>query len=760
MSFNKLLPLVLAACLPAFAYAAAPSGTSDQSERAAPTGQQNPAEAEETPKIEEMVVTAHPLSAEGIAQASVVLADEELARKVAVSIGETVADEPGIHNSSFGVAVGRPVIHGLDGSRVRMLEDRIDTMDVSVTSGDHMVTVDPFIANRVEILKGSATLLYGSGAIGGVVDTHTGRIPHTVPDQITGKLDGRLGDNGDAKNGAFRLDGGIGNFAWHLDGFARKRDDYDIPGFTESSGFMAMEALHDHEEEHHDDDEDHHDEHEGEEHHDEDEDHDGDHADEEEEPVHGMVPGSNLETYGGAAGFSFIGDRGFFGVSVSKLDSEYGIPGHSHDHGHDHEHGHEDEHDEGDDHEEEDHEEEDHEEEDAHGEEGLPILDMKQTRIDVEAALMEPLPGFENLNLRLGINDYEHMEMEGSGVVGTVFENEAWEARAELTHRAWSGWTGAIGAQYGDREFFVLGGEAFTEPVDTQTFGLFWVGQRLFSGFQLEAGARYDRVKHKPVTGGSDSFNGLSASLGVILPMGTNFEARLLADYSTRAPVGEELYSNGPHLATRSFEIGDRGLDEERAINLSAAIEANGERWSLHGDVYYTNFSDFIYLRTTGEEEDELVVLQFNQADATFVGLNLKANADIAVWDAGRLSLNAFYDIVSAELDISGNDNLARIPPQRIGTSLSLRWGNFDASVDFLHAFKQNDVADFELATDAYDNLRAYVGWRGEWEDATVTVFVQGRNLTDDEQRLHTSIVKDLVPQPGRTIEGGVRVSF
>ena len=237
---------------------------------------------ETDPRIEEILVIGHPLSAEGLVQAHAVLTGEQLERRAINNIGETVAGETGIHNGSFGVAVGRPVIHGLAGPRVRMLEDRIDTLDVSVTSGDHAVTVDPLVADRVEILKGSATLLYGSGAIGGVVDTHTGRILHQVPDRVTGKLHGLAGDNGDARNGSFRLDGGVGNFAWHVDGFARERDDYDIPGYAESSRLRAMEAHDDHDED---------------EHHDEDEDHDEDehHDDHEEEHEHGHVHVSWLE---------------------------------------------------------------------------------------------------------------------------------------------------------------------------------------------------------------------------------------------------------------------------------------------------------------------------------------------------------------------------------------------------------------------------------------------------------------------------------
>ncbi len=699
---------------------------------AAPTCAEESDSRETDPRIEEVVVIGHPLSPDGLVQPHAVLAGDQLMRRAIENIGATVAGETGIHNGSFGVAVGRPVIHGLGGPRVRMLEDRIDTLDVSVTSGDHAVTVDPLVADRVEILKGSATLLYGSGAIGGVVDTHTGRIPDSVPDRITGRFHALGGDNGEGRNASFRLDGGVGNFAWHLDGFARERDDYDIPGYAESSRLMAMEAMEGLEEDH-----------------DEDDDHDA-HAD--EAPAYGTVPGSGLESYGGAAGFSFVGERGFFGVSVSQLDAEYGIPGHSHAHDDADEHHGEDE-----------HQDEDmhagaSDDHDEHGDEELPLLEMKQTRIDVEAALNEPLPGFTNANLRLGINDYEHVE--GDELHGTTFANQAWEARLELSHRDWAGWRGAFGTQYGDREFSAIGEEAFTPPVDTRSFGVFWVGERAFSGFQLEAGARYDRVEHKPVFGGSDSFSGLSASLGAIMPMGDVFQARLLADYSTRAPAGEELYTNGPHAATSSFEIGDRNLDEETALNLAAILDARGDRWSLHGCLYLTEFSNYVYQQATGEEERGLAVLLFTQADATFVGIDLEGTATVASWEDGYLHVSAFTDAVSAELDVSGNDHLPRIPPQRAGLGLEIGWRSLDASIDYTRAFKQNDVADFELATDAYDDLRAYIGWAGEWGNTALTVFLQGRNLTDAEQRLHTSIVKDLVPQPGRTIEAGLRVVF
>ena len=660
--------------------------------------------------IDEIVIVGHPLSAEGLATPADVLGGRELQRKVADSIGATVASEPGIHNGSFGVAVGRPVIHGLGGARVRVMEDRIDAMDVSVTSGDHAVTVDPFIADRVEIFKGSGTLLYGSGAIGGVVDTHTGRIPHAAPEELGGRLNLAWADNADAGNGSFRLDGGAGSLAWHLDGFRRDAGDYEIPGIAESALLRAMEE-----------------EHEGE-----------GHGGEEEEEAFGVLPGSGLDVQGGSGGVSLIGDRGFIGVAISKLDGEYGIPGHGDAHGH----------------------EEEGEEEEEHEDEGAPFIDMKQTRVDVEAALADPLPGFANLNVRFGVNGYEHAEVEPSGEVGTAFDNQAWEARAELTHGPAAGWEGAIGLQLADRSFSVVGEEAFTPPVDTSSLGLFWVGQRSFEDLELEAGVRLESVEHESAAGDGKDFTTVSASLGAIVPLDATWTASVLTDYSSRAPVGEELFSDGPHLATQSFEIGDPEIQDEQAVNLSVTLRGDGARWSFAGTFYYMSFADFIYQAATGEEMDGLIVRRFAQADATFTGLDLEASFTVAEWGDSHLELTGFFDMVSAELDVSGNDNLPLIPPSRSGIGLQFEAGGFNANLDYVRASKQDRVADYELPTDGYEDLRVYLGYEIETGGRLTELYLRGRNLTGEEQRKHTSIIKDLAPDPGRTIEAGVRLRF
>ncbi len=654
--------------------------------------------------IDELVVRAHPLSAENLAQPVSTLSGDALERALAPSIAETLRNIPGVHSSSFGQAVGRPVIRGLGGARVKTMEDRIDSMDVSVSSPDHLTTIEPFTAESIEVLKGPSTLLYGSGAIGGVVDVHTGRIPHAVPEKLSAKAEIRTADNANHRTGAASIQAGAGTFALHLDAFYRDADEYDIPGFAESAALRALEELEGGEEE------------EG-----------------EEEEAFGTLPGSQLETRGGSVGVSHVGDRGFLGVAVSTYEADYGLPG---GHGHEHE------------------EEESGAEEEE--EEGNPVLDLSQTRIDAEAGLDAPFAGFSSLNLRLGFNDYEHTEVEGNGEAGTVFATEALEGRLELTHEPLWGIEGATGIQVSTRDFSALGEEAFVQPVDTQTLGIFYVGQRDFGGTGLEFGLRYEHVEHDPTDGLSRTFDLGAASLGLIQPLegGWTFSAQL--DYSNRAPVAEELYSDGAHLATQSFEIGDPFLEEERATNVSASLryEQDALRFSLNA--YYTDFSDFIYEAATGAEIEELPVLQWQQADASFRGVEVDVGWEALNWQDGTLTLNAGFDVVRTRLDAGENENLPRIPPQRWRVGTVLSWQDFLAEVAWSRVDSQDDTAFGELPTEAYNDLRVHLGYGFNLGDSRLEVFLAGRNLTDDEQRYHTSFIKDFAPQPGRTIEAGV----
>ena len=554
--------------------------------------------------IEEIEVLAHPLAENGTAQTITVLSAEELARKVRSSLGETLSGEAGIQSASFGTAVGRPIIHGLAGARVKTTADRIDTLDVSVTSGDHAVGIETFIADQVTVLRGSSTLLYGGGAIGGVVDVSTSRIHDQLIEDVSGRVQLRTADNANASNGAFIVDIPLGErVLLHVDGFLSDADDYDIPGFAESAFQIAAEeaeeAL------------------EGE----------GEGEEGEEEEAFGILEGSRSERSGGAVGLSFIGDNGFVGVSVSSLNAEYGLVGGHH--------------------------EEEEEEEGAEEEGEEPgLIDLSQTRFDIEAQLNTPFAGVESINFRLGVNDYEHDEFESNGEVGTRFSNEAWEGRLELRHEPLLGFDGAIGLQLGDREFSALGEEAFVPPVDTETVGLFWVGQQAFGNGELEAGLRFEQVDHSPSIDLPDlSFNSFSASLGLHGSINEAVTLSALVDLSDRAPTAEELYSNGPHLATNAFEIGDPNLNEEQVAALTLSARYATDRLEFDTSVYAMQFDDYIYEIGTGEELDELPVFRWQQDDATFVGANVKGAFKLVSFGEGNLALNFLFDVVRGELD-------------------------------------------------------------------------------------------------------------
>ncbi len=666
--------------------------------------------------LEEVVVHSHPLSGEGLSQATETLQGAELQRRVSTSIGDTLSALPGVHSSTFGKAVSRPVIHGLGGPRIKVMEDRIDTLDVSVTSADHAVGIDPFIAESVEVLKGASTLLYGSGAIGGVVDVHSGRIPHNVPEQaISGGLQSRFDANNNGVSSALKLNGAAGSFAWHADLSIKDGDEYEIPGFAESARLHATET------------------------------------DEPQDPAEqeGRLPGSQFEKDAYAIGVSRIADWGFVGLAVSKLEAQYGLPG---GHGHDEEHG------------EEEHEGEEHEGEE-HDAEGValgetPILDMEQQRIDFEMGIENPFSGIKSLNLRAAYNDYEHQEIEPDGEVATNFGNQAWEARLELMFEN-ENWHGAVGTQFSDRSFSAIGEEAFIPPVDSSEQAVFALAERNFETYDLEIGARLGRVKHDSATGQSRDFTNSALSAGLVRHAGEHWTLGLLADFSSRAPVGEELFSNGPHLATRTFEVGNADLDTEKAMNAAATINFDSELVEARATAYYTQFNDYIYQQFSGAEEDELPVAQYQQSDARFYGIDSFVRARVMRFDDGELSVSGRFDWVDAKLDAPGQSNLPRIPPARFALGIHGEWGRVSADLEWTRALAQNDAGANELATDAYNELTAFVAYTVDlMANSSLQLFVQGKNLTDDEQRLHTSFIKDLAPAPGRTIEAGISVTF
>ena len=674
--------------------------------------------------IEEVHVTGvlRERSPDELAQSVTVIQEQTLERITAGSLGETLAGQLGVSSSYFAAGASRPIIRGLAGARVRIMEDGLDTMDASTISVDHAVSIDPVVAQQIEIFRGPTTLLYGSGAVGGVVNTVTTRIPEYAPDDgFEGVVELRGDTVAGARSGVIGLDGGGEDFAWHFDYSSREADEYEIPGYAD---LAALEEEHD--------------EHEGEEEHED--------EDEHEEAVPGLVENSDLSGQTFSLGGSWLRDNGFLGVSVSGFDTNYGIPGHHHHHE-------EDEH-----HEEEDHDEDGHDEDE--GEEEVPVrVDLKQTRIDLKGGWVGLDGPVEAINLRFGVNDYEHEELEGEEV-GTRIENDAWEGRLEFMHAPWGAWDGAYGFQVSNRQFSALGAEAFVPPVETASYGAFIIEQRDLQEWNVSVGARLEYQQQDP-SGDLPTVSDMATSLSLagIRNLGDGYSFVLNAALAERLPVAEELYANGPHAATQSIEIGDPniGVEMSRHLDIGLRSAEGGTSWSL--TAFLTSYKDFIYLQNMGEFDDELPIFHFEQQDASFSGLEAELFTPIFIRGESEIDLRVFADYVNGKL--SNGEYLPRMPPLRYGSRIQYHDDRFLVGLEVTLYDDQDKIADIETPTAGYTMVNADFNWTVTTPGGSAfEIFVIGSNLADEEARKHTSFVKDTVPLPGRNISAGFRSHF
>ena len=703
-------------------------------------------QADAVHRLEEVHVTGvlRERSADELAQSITVIREQTLERITRATLGETLGDQLGVNASSFSAGASRPIIRGLAGARVRIMEDGLDSMDVSTVSVDHAVSIDPLVAQQIEIFRGPTTLLYGSGAVGGVVNAVTTRIPEYAPDDGFEGVFELKGDSvADSRSGLISLDGGNENFAWHFDAVSRNSENYEIPGYADLDA--AEEEHHDHEEEEHEDDDD---------------DHEDEHEDEHEEAVLGIVENSDLDGEAFSLGGSWLRDNGFFGVSVSGFDTNYGIPGHHH---HEEEAFHEDEEHE-DEHEDDDDHDDDHEDEDEHGHEGeeeAVRVDLKQTRIDLKGGWVGLSGAIEAINLRFGVNDYEHLELEGEEI-GTRIQNDSWDGRLEFMHSPWGDWDGAFGIQFSHREFSALGAEAFVPPVDTSTYGIFIIEQRDYEDWHLSVGGRLEYQDQEP-SGGLPSVNDTATSLSLagIRDFGDGYSFVINAALSERLPVAEELFADGPHLATQTIEIGDPDIGAETSRHVDIGIRRMQGEMSWSVTAFLTDYADFIYLENSGEfdEHDELPIFNFRQQDADFTGVEAEFFAPVFVRGETEIDLRLFADYVNGEL--SNGEYLPRMPPLRYGSRIQFHNERFIAGLEVTVYSDQDNIAAIETATEGYTMINADFNWTVETPGGTAfEVFVHGHNLADEDARRHTSFVKDTVPLPGRNVSVGFRSHF
>ncbi|MGY6631526.1 MAG: TonB-dependent receptor [Wenzhouxiangella sp.] len=706
---------------------------------------------EELPRI---LVTADPLgnrSPDELIQPVSVLAGDELERRRAANLGEILDGLPGVSNSDFGPGVGRPVVRGLQGSRVQVLEDGLTTADVSGEGADHAIGLDVARGEQIEVFRGPSTLLYGSGAAGGVVNVVTNRFSPVVPQAFGLDARASYGFNGNDRQGRLGAEIPLGTDAvLRADYNLRRTDNFDIKGFQVLDNTQGTK---------------------------------------------GELLASAVESDSAALSTVFRGDWGHFGVGVSYLNYVYDIPklfdprprdqgGLS-----------------------------DHFDQidmeslrfDVRGEWNDPLAGFSLARLKVAHTRfeMDEAERFFTREPGGGVFDRKVVEAE--------FDNTEWDARLEMVHNPIGNWRGVFGIQLTDRDMESNDPRGddrgfYVRPNETQTLAAFLIEELPTDFGRIELGARIERVRSSaddvfgyrvegvtladgsflnfPEQLSSQTFTPFSLSAGTIVDLGTDYHLRATITRSERAPSPEQLYAFGRHPSAGTFEIGDPNLGKEGYTNFEIGLDRHVGNFRFDASVFYNRVSDFIFLASEDDGTGNPVFVndignragegaaagcepgagglcrlrnQFvinEQSNAEFYGAEFAAVMDLN----GGMALRFSGDHVRGKLR-SGGGNLPRITPTRLGVGLDSRFGDFDLSVDYQRVFKQDNVAVAESETSGFNLLGFDLFWQPELMQGG-TLFLRGRNLLNEDGRRHQSFFKDDAPIIGRAITTGVRYQF
>jgi len=666
------------------------------------------------------------------------------------TLGQTLQEELGVSNASFGPGVGTPVIRGLTGSRVRILQNGIGAHDATSLSPDHAVAVDPLFAESIQVMRGPEVVRYGGNAIGGVVDVSDSRIPDKrVKKRISGSAETRYDTNGNGTHSGFKLNMGKDRLAFNLGGFYRQRDDIRIPGKAIDEAFVEQQfGLNDF------------------------------------QNATGKIPNTDSWGIGGYTGISWFGNNFMAGMSVSHSQQRYGVPKGSH------------------------HLDPNHlgsletllpNIKDLRGFEdifGLKALfpdirlNMRQTRYDFKSEWYEPVRGVESITFRYGLVDYDHTEFEG-GSPFTRFKNDVGEGRIEVNHNALPNFTGTFGVQWIDRNFSALGVETFVTPTKQFSTGVYTTQAYTWNNWILRGGVRFEHAKVDPDANqirlrgsalppvslpGSLDFQALSGSTSLQWNLIQDTAVTLTFNHGNRPPDIQELFALGPHLATRSFEIGNVRLHNETVNMVDLGVDWNTPRIRSRINGYFNRTNDFIYLRNTGlvyEVDSEVIrqrcvsdaecvtVFAYDQRNAEFAGFEAKVDATLYQLPQGNLLLTLFSDYVRGRFASGDRSGVPRLPPLRYGAELGFGNSIWNTALRYTRAETQDHPGKNETVTDGYHLLTASADYQikaGSWGD--FWLFVKGYNLLNEEIRNSVSFLRNFAPEPGRSVIVGIRTTF
>ena len=664
----------------------------------------------QTKKIEELdpiLIQSSPLNTNLFesTKAWSIISDEKLDRVRANTIGETLANEPGISQSFFGPSASRPIIRGLNKYRLRMLQNGLDSFGVSSSSEDHAVAIDPFLIDRIEVLRGSSALLYGNSAIGGVVNIFDRSIPTQSHPEIEGALRSSYTSVNDGWNAGAIGFVGSDSFSFQFNGFTKDYGEYDSPL--------------------------------------------------------GKIKNSMGESSSIGFGSSHIMENGYAGLSYSKYENTYGIPG-------------------------------EHAENESR-------IELESDRFEFRSEIdILDSSWLQSIEFSLGYGDYRHDEIgkhhkeedeedhEEEFETHATYLREGMEARISFLHEFGSfrgvfGFHGLLNELkiQGEESVFsgASGANSSISSEDSMKLAFFLTEELdLTEKTRINGGLRWENLDrdYVGISGREDS--SFSASTGLFHDINGSWSLGGNINLTERVPFCFELYSDGPHHATESFEIGDSSLSNETAVGMEIILRRSLGKVTGQFTAYQTQFDDYIFLEDTGNEQlvegEHLPERKFEAAKAEFRGLEAEVDW-LAIENTGwSLMLSAFGDVVRARNETEGT-NLPRIAPARMGVGFEIQQEKLSFGMNLNRVFKQNRISEHEkeeggdedhehgeTATAAYSLLNAYASYDLNIGDMDGEIFIRGRNLTDELAKVHTSFLKESAPLPGRSFEIGLNMKF
>jgi iron complex outermembrane receptor protein len=643
-----------------------------------------------------------------------VLDSAQLNRDIKPSLGDTLASLPGVSASSFGPSASRPIVRGLAGDRVRVLTDGIGSLDLSSSDPDHAVAINPLTAEQIEVLHGPTALLYGSSAIGGVVNVIDRRIPRRFPaDSVSGEADASYATAAKERSVSGTIDIPLGaKFVAHVDGAYSKYDDLHIGGYVLTKELRREAAA------------------------------SPDPGIRELADLKGKLPNTAGRTDDIAAGAAFVDGDTNIGISLSHHDAKYGVPVRY--------------------------------SLDPEIEPEVPTIDAHQNRVDGRANIA--LGGwFKALDLRGGLSRYHHAELEEDGEVGSRFFSNGGEVRADLVQVDRGGWTGTSGVDAFRQTARIRGAEKYL-PDSVNRQQSFYTLQSLVHGpLRMEGAIRIERARltaaedeqvaedgdadsiigHVPL---SRRFTDWSASLGGNVDISNGWRVGLALTRSARIPSIEELFANGAHGGSQAFLVGDPDLRPERSVGAELSVHKTSGPFHVEASVYASHYSNFIYQTPRGEIEDNLPVFDYRQGKANYSGFEVRADAKLG--SALGIDWGSELTADGVRATVKGYGPAPLIPPLRILAGLTGARGPLDGRIEVERAFAHNRTGPLETPTHGYTLFNASLDWHPIPSKPGITLSIQGDNLFDVDARRSTSLLKDYAPLAGRDIRLSARLAF